>query len=313
MATFRIKRFNPEKQPEPYYEEFQLDIPSGATLLDCMNLIKWTLDGSLSYRMSCRSAICGSCAIKVDGHAMLACQRQAEHLVKNDETITLEPLGNLKPIKDLVVDFNPFWEKINKVKPYLETKETPPEKERLQSPQEFRLIDDSSTCIMCGACYSDCNTLEVDENFLGPAALAKAQRFVGDSRDSKTLERVQALSEPGGIWDCTHCGECVERCPKPARPFDRIKEIMTVALDEGVTNNVGARHAMSFFNSVKRSGNLNENRIPVESMGIFNIQGLLSLLPVGLRMFFKGKVPPIIHHSIEEVDDVKRIFKELDQ
>jgi succinate dehydrogenase / fumarate reductase iron-sulfur subunit len=83
---------------------------------------------------------------------------------------------------------------------------------------------------------------EVDEDFLGPAALAKAQRFVQDSRDGKTLERVKPLSKPGGIWDCTHCGECVERCPKPARPFDRIKEIMTVALEQGVTNNNGARH-----------------------------------------------------------------------
>jgi succinate dehydrogenase / fumarate reductase iron-sulfur subunit len=263
--------------------------------------------------MSCRSAICGSCAVKSNGHALLACQRQAEHLVDDNDTITLEPLGNMKPIKDLVVDFTPFWDKVNKVKPYLEPKEAPPEKERHQSPKEFLLIDDASTCIMCGACYSDCNTLEVDDNFLGPAALAKAQRFVGDSRDSQTLERVKALSEPGGIWDCTHCGECVERCPKPARPFDRIKEIMTVALEHGVHNNNGARHALSFFNSVKRSGNLNESRIPVESMGFFNIPGLLSLLPVGIRMFLKGKIPPIIHHSIEEVDDVKRIFKELDK
>jgi len=313
MATFRIKRFNPEKQPEPYYEEFQLDISPAATLLDCMNQIKWTLDGSLTYRMSCRSAICGSCAVKSNGHALLACQRQAEHLVDDNDTITLEPLGNMKPIKDLVVDFTPFWDKVKKVKPYLEPKEAPPEKERHQSPKEFLLIDDASTCIMCGACYSDCNTLEVDDNFLGPAALAKAQRFVGDSRDSQTLERVKALSEPGGIWDCTHCGECSERCPKPAHPFERIKEIMTVALEQGVHNNTGARHALSFFNSVKRSGNLNENRIPVESMGIFNIPGLLSLLPIGIRMFLKGKVPPVIHHSIEEVDDVKRIFKELDQ
>jgi len=313
MATFRIKRFNPEKQPEPYYEDFQLDIPEGATLLDCMNQIKWTLDGSFTYRMSCRSAICGSCAVKANGHALLACQRQAEHIINNDETIVLEPLGNMKPVKDLVVDFNPFWDKINKVKPYLEPKQAPPEKERHQSQEDFWRIDDSSTCIMCGACYSDCNVLEVDDNFLGPAALAKAQRFIGDSRDSQTLERVKAISEPGGIWDCTHCGECVERCPKPARPFDRIKEVMTVALEQGVHNNNGARHALSFFNSVKRSGNLNESRIPVESMGFFNIPGLLSLLPVGIRMFLKGKIPPIIHHSIEEVDDVKRIFKELDQ
>ena len=311
MVTFRIKRYNPEKQAEPYFEEFELDISEGTTVLDCMNQIKWTMDGSFTYRMSCRSAICGSCAVKANGHAILACQRQAVHLLK-DNTIVLEPLGNMKPIKDLAVDFKPFWDKIDQIEPYLQPKSKPPEKERHQSPEEFRLIDDASTCIMCGACYSDCNVLEVDDNFLGPAALAKAQRFVEDSRDGKTLERVKKLSEPGGIWDCTHCGECVERCPKPARPFDRIKEIMTVALAEGVTNNNGARHALSFTRSIKRSGNLNENLIPVESVGIFNIKGLFDLLPVGLRMLLKRKVPPIIHRSIDEVQDVKRIFEELE-
>jgi len=313
MATFRIKRYNPEIKPEPYYEDFQLDIPDGATLLDCINLIKWTQDGTLSYRMSCRSAICGSCGMKANGHAQLACQRQATSLLDTDDTITIEPLGNMEPIKDLVVDFEPFWAKVNKIKPYLQADDSPPEKERTQAPEQFRLIDDATTCIMCGNCYSDCNVLEVDDNFLGPAALAKAQRFVSDSRDSKTLERVTALSEPGGIWDCTHCGECVERCPKPAQPFYRIKEIMSVALDQGVHNNNGARHALSFVKSVKSSGRLNENMIPVESMGYFNIKGLMELIPIGLRMLLKRKIPPIIHKSIEDVKDVKRIFKELGQ
>ena len=313
MATFRIKRYNPEKQPEPYFEDFQLDIAEGATLLDCINQIKWTLDGSLTYRMSCRSAICGSCGMKVNGHAQLACQKQASGLLDENDTIQIEPLGNMKTIKDLVVDFEPFWAKINKIKPYLQTDDSPPQKERLQSPDQYRLIDDASTCIMCGNCYSDCNTLEVDDNFLGPAALAKAQRFVSDSRDSKTLERVMELSEPGGIWDCTHCGECVERCPKPVEPFYRIKEIMAVALEQGVHNNNGARHALSFSKSIKSSGRLNENMIPVESMGYFNFKGLIDLIPIGLRMLLKLKIPPIIHKSIEDVEDVKRIFKELDQ
>ena len=313
MATFRIKRYNPKKQPEPYMEDFTYDFPEGATLLDCMNEIKWTQDGSLTYRMSCRSAICGSCAVKANGHAVLACQRQAEHLLNKDDTIVLEPLGNMKPIKDLVVDFTPFWDKVDKVTPYLKSDSKLGQEERRQSPDEFKVIADTSTCIMCGACYSDCDVLEVDDNFLGPAALAKAQRFVGDSRDDATLERVKELSKPGGIWDCTHCGECVERCPKPAEPFYHIKEIMTVALEHGVYNNNGARHALSFFKSIKHSGRLNENQLPVESMGFFNIKGLLGLIPIGLRMLLKGKIPPIIHRSIEDVDDVKRIFKKLGQ
>jgi len=263
--------------------------------------------------MSCRSAICGSCAVKVNGHATLACQKQAADLLDDDGVVVLEPLGNLKPIKDLAVDFQPFWDKLDQVKPYLQPDDQEPEKERRQAPEQFAVIDAASTCIMCGACYSDCNVLEVDSSFLGPAALAKAQRFVGDSRDGETHDRVKALSEPGGIWDCTHCGECVERCPKPARPFERIKEIMAVALEEGVNNNNGARHALSFAKSIKHSGRLNENQLPVESVGFFNFKGLLSLLPVGLRMFLKGKVPPIIHKSIDDVEDVKRICKELDQ
>ena len=136
MAVFRIKRYNPEKSPEPYYEEFEIDAPEGVTLLDCLNQIKWTRDGSLSYRMSCRSAICGSCAMKANGHAVLACQRQAAHLMKDDGTITIEPLGNMQPIKDLVVDFTPFWDKIDKIKPFLQNSTRPPEKEREQSPEQ---------------------------------------------------------------------------------------------------------------------------------------------------------------------------------
>jgi succinate dehydrogenase / fumarate reductase iron-sulfur subunit len=312
MSIFKIKRYNPELKKESHFQDFKLEIPPGATLLDCLNEIKWNLDGTLTHRMSCRSAICGSCAVKANGHAVLACQRQAAHLLK-DDVVCVEPLGNMPVIKDLVVDFKPFWDKIEKVKPYVQDDGQFPEKERRQSPEEFRLIDDASTCIMCGACYSDCNVLEVDDNFLGPAALAKAQRFVGDSRDQATLERVRALSEPGGIWDCTHCAECVQRCPKPARPFDRIKEIMTEALKQGIHDNNGARHALSFVRSVKSSGRLDENRIPLESVGYFNIKGLLDLVPVGLRMLFKGKIPPIFHRSIEGINDVKRIFKELGQ
>ena len=312
MAKFRIKRYNPEKQSEPYYEEFDYDIPEGATLLDCLNHIKWSMDGTLTYRMSCRSAICGSCGMKGNGHALLACQKQAAHLLKDgSDTITVEPLGNMPVIKDLATDFQQFWEKIDQVKPYLQNNEKPPEQEREQSPHEFKKIDDATTCIMCGACYSDCNVLEVDKNFLGPAALAKAQRFVEDSRDLDTRERIKELSKPGGMWDCTHCGECVERCPKPAEPFYRIKELMAVGLKEGVTNNVGARHALSFVKSVKHSGRLNENKIPVESMGYFNIKGLLDLVPVGLRMLLKMKIPPIIHKPVDDVKDVQRIFEEF--
>ena len=134
MTTFRIKRYIPEKNTEPYFQDFNLEVSSGVTLLDCMNEIKWTQDGSLTYRMSCRSAICGSCAVKVNGHAALACQKQVEDLVDGENLVVLEPLGNMETIKDLVTDFQPFWDKINKVKPYLQPTGATPQKEWHQTP-----------------------------------------------------------------------------------------------------------------------------------------------------------------------------------
>ncbi|MBI5748330.1 MAG: succinate dehydrogenase/fumarate reductase iron-sulfur subunit [Nitrospinae bacterium] len=319
MVIFSIRRFNPEKDRAPYYKDYEMNVPEGATVLDCLNLIKWTQDGTLTHRMSCRSAICGSCAVKVNGHPKLACKTQAVDEIINGR-MKIEPLGNAKVLKDLVVDLEPFFSKFQKVKPWLVTDEIPPTptlikgdeggfKERRQSSEDFHRIDAASTCIMCASCCSDCNSWASNENFLGPAALAKAQRFVDDSRDKVALERVINLSKADGIWDCTHCGECVERCPTEVKPMDRIVSLRTTALKMGIANNNGARHVEGFVDSIRSSGRLNENIIPVKSMGIFNIPGLLSLIPVGIRMFLRGKNPPIIHKHIDDMDDVKRIFK----
>jgi len=310
-TTFKIQRFSPEKDKEPYFQEFKLEISKGATLLDCLNLIKWTQDGSLSYRMSCRSAICGSCGVKVNGHAMLACKTQAIDVVRKNKVI-LQPQGNFKILKDLVVDLTEFWQKVEAVKPWLMADEkTTPEIERKQSIDEFHKIDRASTCIMCANCYSDCCSTDVDESFLGPAALAKAQRFVEDSRDIEKLSRIKELSKDAGIWDCTHCAECSQRCPTDAKPLEKIVSLRTAALNNGVLNNNGARHAKAFVKSIKSSGILNENYLPVASVGFANLPGLLGLIPVGIRMFLRGKNPPLIHHAIKELDDVKRIFKKI--
>src|SRR3989337_1030367 len=312
MVIFSIKRFNPEKDSSPCYKDYELNVPEGATVLDCLNLIKWTQDGTLTHRMSCRSAICGSCAVKVNGHPKLACKTQAVDEIINGR-MKIEPLGNAKVLKDLVVDLKPFFSKFQKVKPWLVTDKPAGDKERRQSTEDFHRIDAASTCIMCASCCSDCNSWASNESFLGPAALAKAQRFVDDSRDKVALERVINLSRANGIWDCTHCGECVERCPTEVKPMDRIISLRTTSLKIGIWNNNGARHVRGFVDFIYKSGRLNENILPVKSMGIFNIPGLLSLIPVGIRMFLKGKNPPIIHRHIDEMDDVRRIFRKFKQ
>ncbi|GMT42038.1 MAG: succinate dehydrogenase iron-sulfur subunit [bacterium] len=318
MATkFLISRYDSQRDAKPHFQEYQFDIPQGATLLDCLNLIKWTQDGSLALRMSCRSAICGSCAVKVNGHAMLACKTQAKDVVI-DNSVTIEPLGNMPVIKDLVVDLEPFWSSLQKIDPWLKPDESIKyEKERLQSAADYKKIEDASTCILCASCYSDCNSLEVNEKYLGPATLAKAQRFVHDTRDNDTMGRLDYLNRLNGVWDCTHCAECSTRCPTDAKPLSRITEIKNATMTRKIHSNSGARHVLGFRESVGGfkslgiggGGMLNENYLPPRSVGFFNISGLLSLIPVAVRMFIRRKNPPLMPHVIDKVSEVRKMFR----
>lgn len=317
-VKFLISRYDSKIDTQPRLQEYLLDIPQGATLLDCINLIKWTMDGSLAYRMSCRSAICGSCAMKINGHAGLACKTQAADMVI-DGTVTIEPLGNFTVIKDLIVDLEPFWRSLERIDPWLKPDESVQyEKERLQSHEQYKFIEDASTCILCASCYSDCNTLEVDNKFLGPATLAKAQRFIEDSRDADTAARLEYVNLLYGVWDCTHCAECSTRCPTDAKPLARIGELKSAVMRNKIHTNSGARHVLGFRESVGGfkgrggGGLLNENYLPVRSMGFFNLGGLMSLIPVGVRMFIRRKNPPMIPHIIDKISEVRKIFRKFD-
>ncbi|MCH6550727.1 MAG: SDR family oxidoreductase, partial [Planctomycetes bacterium] len=167
-------------------------------------------------------------------------------------------------------------------------------------------------CIMCGCCVSDCTVLEVDENFIGPAALAKAYRFVADPRDGKAEERLKDLNEPTGIWDCTRCMQCVEVCPKGVDPMGRIMALRDRAMEAGYDKTTGARHANAFADSVGHSGWLDELRLPIKSHGITNVREMLKLIPLGIRSQRVGKVPPIFHKSIPGVENVRRIFRKAE-
>ncbi|VAX16451.1 Succinate dehydrogenase iron-sulfur protein [hydrothermal vent metagenome] len=311
-VTFKVFRFDPQKDSIHRYQEYKITLDPGITLLNSLNKIKAEQDPSLTYRMSCGSAICGSCAMRVNGHALLACKTQASELVK-DGVIQVDPIGNCEVLRDLVVDLEPFWASLRKVDPWLKPdSQDGQEDERLQTPDEFRKIDYVTTCILCGACWSDCNVKEVDKNFLGPATLAKAHRFIFDTRDAKTGERLENISELHGVWDCTHCGECSTRCPTDTKPLSRIEETREKAMANGVHNNTGARHALAFRKTVGSSGRLNENLAPVLSKGLFNIAGHMENMPVGIRMLLRGKLPPIFHHSIEKLDEVRKIFSKYE-
>jgi succinate dehydrogenase / fumarate reductase iron-sulfur subunit len=174
-------------------------------------------------------------------------------------------------------------------------------------------------CIMCGACVSDCTVLEaelkrgvpVEKTWLAPAALAKAYRFVGDPRDDHQYDRLEKLSDSGGIWDCTHCFECIEVCPKGVAPMDRIMALRDKAVSAGITNNNGTRHAKAFHDSVKAYGRLDEVTLVPKSVGFFNIRELLPQMPTGLRMLKAGKLRP--PHKAENRKKIKKIVDALDK
>lgn len=215
IRTFRIFRFEPELDKEPRYREYQVECPKGSTVLDALNEIKWRHDGTLSYRRSCRHGICGSCAMTINGKNNLACESQVETL---KGVIWVEPLRSFPIIKDLIVDMEPFYERLKAIKPYFIAGTPPTDKERLQSPEDRKLLDGSYECILCGCCTSSCPSYWADKDFLGPAAMLKAYRFIFDSRDEGTQERLVILDNKHGLWRCHTIFNCAESCPKGLNP-----------------------------------------------------------------------------------------------
>lgn len=216
-VTFKIHRFDPESGKAPFYQDFNLEIAKGMTVLEALGEIKDHQDGTLVFRKSCRSGICGSCAMKINGLNMLACETQVEKLKKT--TIVVDPLPGFKPIKDLAVDLEPFYEKLHRILPYLINPEPPPtDKERLQSPEDFKKIELATSCILCAACTSSCPSFWADKTYLGPAAILKAFRYSCDTRDAGFAQRLQTLDNKHGLWRCHTIMNCNDACPKHIFP-----------------------------------------------------------------------------------------------
>jgi len=214
QATFRILRYNPEKDKEPHFENYIVDINESMTVLDVLHKIKWSMDGSLSFRRSCAHGVCGSDGMRINGKNRLACSillKDLDHI----KAITIEPLPAIPIIKDLIVDMGDFYRKNETIMPYLiNNTPPPPDRERLQSNQDAEKLFESAKCIMCGCCTTSCPSTWSNENYIGPASLLKAYRFVFDTRDEAADERLDIIDTPDGIWRCHTIFNCVECCPK---------------------------------------------------------------------------------------------------
>lgn len=219
--TFKILRYDvKEPEIEPHFESYRIKAVTGLTILMTLLRIRDEIDGTLAFRCSCRSAVCGSCAMVINGKIDLACRTQIAPFEEN--TIVLEPLPNFEIIKDLIVDLTPFWNTYEKVKPYLIRKTPDPEKEIPQSEEARRRIDQNVNCILCASCYGACPVLARDPEYLGPAALAKLERFVLDSRDERTIGSLEEINSDKGVWGCDTILRCIDACPKDVRPTDSI-------------------------------------------------------------------------------------------
>ncbi|MBI68012.1 MAG: succinate dehydrogenase [Chloroflexi bacterium] len=313
QAKVKVQRYDPEKSTEITFQDYEVEVPNHFTVLDTLVKIREEVDPSLALRCSCRAAICGSCAMRVDDQARLACNTRLASVVEDGGEVKIEPMGNQNVVKDLVVDLKLFWDKVRDIEPYLQP-DVVPEEEFIASNESMLNLLTPMGCIMCGACVSDCTALEVDKSFIGPAALAKTYRFVADPRDDKTDHRLGKMNSSGGVWDCTRCYMCVEVCPKGVAPMDRIMQMRDSLMESGVTNTPGARHVKSFEHSVSNSGWLDETMLAVDSWGKFNLPKLVGNLPLALRVLRRGKfpLPAPFHHKVPGNKNIKRIFERID-
>ncbi len=230
-VTLRIKRFNPEQDQKAHFEEYQVDVEGTDRVLDALNQVKWNHDGTLTYRRSCAHGICGSDAMRINGRNRLACKILMKDLGKR---ITVEPLIGFKIEKDLLVDMEPFFDSYKAVKPYLIADDAPSAGERRQSPEERARFDDTTKCILCASCTTACPVTWTSEDFVGPAAIVNAHRFIFDSRDSGAADRLRILNSQSGVWRCRTIFNCTDACPRDIKVTEAIEQVKRALMSEQV-------------------------------------------------------------------------------
>ena len=231
-VLLKIKRFNPEKDEKQWWGEYDLDVQPNDQLLDALNHVKWFMDGTLTFRRSCAHGICGSDAMVVNGRNRLACKVLMKDLGKK---ITVEPIRGLPVIKDLAVDMEPFFAKYRAIKPYLITDEAPPaDHERYQTVEDRERFDDTTKCILCACCTTSCPSFWANGEYVGPAAIVQAHRFIFDSRDHNVKERLEIMNDTMGVWRCRTVFNCVECCPRDINITKAIGDVKKAILEGGV-------------------------------------------------------------------------------
>jgi len=225
--NLKIKRFNPETDKKPHWETYPVEVEPTDQVLDALHRVKWYHDGTLTLRRSCAHGICGSDAMRINGRNALACKLLMKDVAKDGGTVTVEALLGLPLIKDLIVDMEPFFAHYRSVMPFLVNDEPLPEdgRERRQSPEARERFDKGTWCILCAACTTSCPSFWATDQYLGPAAIVQAHRFIFDDRDRAAEERLKVLNEQMGVWRCRTAFNCTEACPREIPVTQLIGEV----------------------------------------------------------------------------------------
>lgn len=307
IVTLQIHRFVDEKN---WIQEYKVELKKGMTILEGFNEIKAKQDPTLSFTSSCRSSICGACAVRINDNAELACEVLLESLVTRYKTNTLvvKPLGNFRVIRDLIVDWDPKYEKMKKIDPVVEPKaEFSPEKGCKQSIEDFDKYKKYAGCILCGSCVSECNKSALNEkDFLDPFIFVKAAKITADSRDRSPADHLRAVVQ-AGLWKCLNCQECTAKCPKDLDPAGAIEKLKAASIALASDGSVGANHAKAIYNDIYTKGLLDESKLAVQSEGVFSaamrVPTAYRLMKVGkLNMFEKIPENKEIHQIRQIID-----------
>ncbi|MGH3384119.1 MAG: succinate dehydrogenase iron-sulfur subunit [Nocardioidaceae bacterium] len=223
-VTLKIRRYNPEVSEDVRWEEHTVSMQPTDKVLDALHKVKWEIDGSLTFRRSCAHGVCGSDAMRINGRNRLACKTLVKD-VNPDQPISIEPIKGLPVLKDLVVDMEPFFDAYRSMLPFLVTTGNEPTRERLQSQQDRDRFDDTTKCILCAACTTSCPVYWTDGQYFGPQAIVGAHRFIFDSRDEGTDQRLEILNDKEGVWRCRTTFNCTEACPRGIEVTKAIQEV----------------------------------------------------------------------------------------
>ncbi|MGD1099789.1 MAG: succinate dehydrogenase/fumarate reductase iron-sulfur subunit [Thermoplasmata archaeon] len=310
-VPFEVYRYQPGKDTTARYQKYTLDLVPHTPILTALLQIRAEVDPSLGLRYSCRSAICGSCAMQINSKSRLACETQVGPEVARHGRIVVEPMRNQPVIRDLIVDQSRFWEEYNKIEPHLKLdprRPMPEGKATSMTPAQVDRFKEVPRCIACAACYSACPAAEADPGFPGPMALAKLYRFAVDPRDTAHEERLRRI-QPNGLWLCLRCHLCTEACPKDVRPSERIRDLKEMAIAVQGATELGSRHAVGFKENLKGAGQLNEMKLVRATDGLL---GMVGQLGQGIRIY--RKKPEIMKkpRKIEGMDELEKIYAALD-